>query len=115
MRRKITTALFLLANILVVGFLLHSVWPLLALLVLDGRADQISRAELPAPNSESVAGRAQIIPKIIHQTYKSCAPSGNDSIPSVWREAQQSCINLHPDYEYKVSSCFSSPRARRCR
>ncbi|KAF4307731.1 hypothetical protein GTA08_BOTSDO04291 [Botryosphaeria dothidea] len=35
------------------------------------------------------------IPKIIHQTY------ANHSIPDHWKQAQQSCLDLHPDYEYK--------------
>lgn len=102
MRRKFTTILFFVANLLVLSFLLYTVWPLLALLVVDGRSDQISRAELPAPDSNLVGGRPHVIPKIIHQTYKSCAPTGNNSIPAIWRDAQQSCIDLHPDYEYKA-------------
>jgi hypothetical protein len=51
---------------------------------------------LPSPNSSLIEHRPQIIPKIIHQTYK------NETIPEVWVEAQQSCIDLHPDYEYIV-------------
>ena len=94
MRRGV--AIFLLINFLVVGFLLHSVWTLLTLLWVDGSGDAISRADLPAPNSEKIEDRRQIIPKIIHQTYI------NESIPEVWRDAQQSCIDLHEDYEYKV-------------
>ncbi|KAF4539463.1 Mannosyl phosphorylinositol ceramide synthase SUR1 [Lasiodiplodia theobromae] len=35
------------------------------------------------------------IPKIIHQTY------ANRTIPDHWKQAQQSCLDLHPDYEYK--------------
>ncbi|KKY14813.1 putative mipc synthase [Diplodia seriata] len=35
------------------------------------------------------------IPKIIHQTY------ANRTIPDHWKKAQQSCLDLHPDYEYK--------------
>lgn len=63
------------------------------MLVVDGAEDRISRAELPGPNSD-VKQRARVIPKIIHQTYI------NESIPAVWQEAQQSCIDLHEDYEY---------------
>ncbi|KAE8414822.1 nucleotide-diphospho-sugar transferase [Aspergillus pseudocaelatus] len=37
-----------------------------------------------------------LIPKIIHQTYKS------DTIPSRWLDAQNSCIDMHPDYEYML-------------
>lgn len=94
MRAKIW--FFFVINIAIVVFLVSSVWTLLELLVVDGSDDAISRAELPAPNSEMIDGRPQLIPKIIHQTYV------NSSIPAVWQGAQQSCINLHSDYEYKV-------------
>lgn len=94
MRRGV--AIFLILNIIVIGLLVRSVWTLLSLLVVDGSNDQISRAELPAPNSTALSDLPQLIPKIIHQTYV------NESIPAVWAEAQQSCIDLHEDYEYKV-------------
>ena len=90
--------IFLLVNLCVVAFLLNSVWTLLSLLVVDGSGDAITKAELPSPNSEKIDSQPAIIPKIIHQTYK------NETIPEVWREAQQSCIDLHEDYEYKVNS-----------
>ncbi|PWY83012.1 MIPC synthase subunit [Aspergillus heteromorphus CBS 117.55] len=92
MRRGVL--IFLVVNLLVVSFLVRSVFTLLSLLVEDASADAIHRAELPSPNSSLIEQRPQVIPKIIHQTYK------NETIPEVWREAQQSCIDLHPDYEY---------------
>jgi mannosyltransferase OCH1-like enzyme len=82
--------------VVVLGFAVHSVWTLLTLLVVDGSEDAISRAELPAPNSTAINERPQLIPKIIHQTYV------NDSIPQHWQAPQKSCIDLHPDYEYKL-------------
>lgn len=87
---------FLLLNVAVIAFLVNSVWTLLSLLVVDGSEDAISRAELPAANSAMIETRPQLIPKMIHQTYI------NESIPEVWQQAQQSCIDLHGDYEYKV-------------
>ncbi|KAF2841595.1 glycosyltransferase family 32 protein, partial [Patellaria atrata CBS 101060] len=100
MRKSIL--IFLIINIAIIGFLVHSVWTLITLLFVDGSEDAISRAELPAPNSALVSERPQLIPKIIHQTYK------NSSIPEVWQEAQQSCIDLHSDYEYKLWTDKSS-------
>ncbi|KAI1920941.1 CSG1/SUR1-like protein [Ophidiomyces ophidiicola] len=88
--------IFILANLLVIGFLVHSVSTLLSLLFEDASDDAISRTELPAPNSSLIDERPSLIPKIIHQTYK------NESIPEIWQEAQQSCIDLHPDYEYRL-------------
>ncbi|KAL1867971.1 CSG1/SUR1-like protein [Paecilomyces lecythidis] len=84
--------IFLLINLLILFFLVRSVSTLLSLLVEDATADAIHFS----PNSSLIEQRPQIIPKIIHQTYK------NETIPEVWADAQQSCIDLHPDYEYML-------------
>jgi len=99
MRRGVL--IFLVVNLIILSFLVRSVFTLLSLLVEDASADAIHRAELPSPNSSLIEQRPQVIPKIIHQTYK------NESIPEVWKDAQQSCIDLHPDYEYIVSRSAS--------
>ena len=97
MRRGVL--IFFLVNLTIVCYLVYSVWTLLTLLVVDGSSDAISRAEIPGPNSDDpLNGRKQLIPKIIHQTY------ANTSLPAHWKAAQQSCIDLHKDYEYKVFS-----------
>jgi mannosyltransferase OCH1-like enzyme len=88
MRRGVT--IFLLVTVVVLGFAVHG------LLVASGREDAILRGELPAPNSSAINEKPQLIPKIIHQTYI------NESIPQHWKGPQQSCLDLHPDYEYKV-------------
>ncbi|KAK5151067.1 CSG1/SUR1-like protein [Recurvomyces mirabilis] len=91
--------IFLLVNLAIVLFLVHQVWSLLTLLVVDGAEDAIAKAELPAVGSPRKDGKPRLIPKIIHQTYK------NESIPPVWQEAQASCIDLHPEsegWEYKM-------------
>lgn len=94
MRRGVL--LFIVANLLLVGFLVRSVFTLLSLLVEDAADDAIRRPDLPAANSSLLETRPQLIPKIIHQTYK------NDSVPEIWRAASQSCRDLHPDYDYIV-------------
>lgn len=96
MRRGLV--IFAVVNLVILSLLVCSVFTLLSLLVEDAAADAIHRAELPSPNSSLIETRPQVIPKIIHQTYK------NETIPEVWREAQQSCVDLHPDYEYIVCS-----------
>ena len=98
--------IFLVANLIILSFLVRSVFTLLSLLVEDASADAIHRAELPSPNSSLIEQRPQVIPKIIHQTYK------NESVPEVWKDAQQSCIDLHPDYEYIVSCAILNPLYR---
>ncbi|KAI9847834.1 MAG: hypothetical protein M1837_001727 [Sclerophora amabilis] len=88
--------IFLVINLLFVAFLVRSVFTLLTLLIEDGGKDAIHRSELPAPGSGLIDDRPQLIPKIIHQTYI------NESLPAHWKGAQQSCIDLHDDYEYKL-------------
>lgn len=100
--------IFLVANLIILSFLVRSVFTLLSLLVEDASADAIHRAELPSPNSSLIEQRPQVIPKIIHQTYK------NESVPEVWKDAQQSCIDLHPDYEYIVSCAILNPYIAQC-
>lgn len=92
MRRSLLV--FLLVAVVILTFLLHSVSTLIALLLEDASADAIQKSELPAPNSTLLTPRPQLIPKIIHQTYI------NESIPERWQAAQQSCKDLHEDYEY---------------
>ena len=98
MRRGIL--IFLVINLIIIVILIHSVFTLLSLLVEDGAADAIRHADIPAPNSPLIEHRPQLIPKIIHQTYI------NDSIPAIWKEAQQSCMDLHKDYEYRVCHIY---------
>lgn len=92
MRRSLLV--FLLVSFIVVTFLLHSVSTLISLLFEDASADAIPQSEIPALNSTVEDTRPHLIPKIIHQTYK------NESIPQNWKAAQESCIDLHPDYKY---------------
>jgi mannosyltransferase OCH1-like enzyme len=87
---------FVLFNVATVSYLVYTFWTLITLLLIDGSADAISRAEIPGEKSDPFAGKKQLIPKIIHQTY------ANTSLPQHWKAAQQSCLNLHKDYEYKV-------------
>lgn len=88
--------IFLVVTVAALIFAVHHVWILISLLFVDGHEDAISRAELPAPKSGAISERPQLIPKIIHQTYI------NESLPAHWIAPQKSCLDLHPDYEYKV-------------
>ncbi|KAF7874867.1 hypothetical protein EAF04_002041 [Stromatinia cepivora] len=90
------TLIFLVINFIIIGFLVNAFSTLISLLFTDGSADAIHRSEIPAPGSELIENRTQLIPKIIHQTYI------NTSIPERWKAGQQSCIDLHDDYEYKL-------------
>ena len=88
--------IFLIINVVVIAFLVRSVFTLLTLLTETGDADAITRGEIPAPHSPLIETRPQSIPKIIHQTYI------NETIPERWAEPVQQCLEMHEDYEYKV-------------
>ena len=90
--------IFLVTTIIFVTLALRSVSTLLGLLVEDAANDVIRPAEIPAITSTLNSSLPQLIPKIIHQTYI------NASVPEHWRLAQESCLELHPDYEYKFWS-----------
>jgi len=100
-RMRRGTTIFLLVNFIVLGYLVYLFSTLISLLFENGSADAILSSDIPAPGSD-LTGRPQLIPKIIHQTYI------NSSIPKQWKSGQQACIDLHPDYEYKVrAACMS--------
>ncbi|TGZ83110.1 hypothetical protein EX30DRAFT_148482 [Ascodesmis nigricans] len=90
--------LFIIANLIVFGIIINYLFTLITLLFEDCSADAIHPADLPAPNSEVNVGinRPQYIPKILHQTWM------NETIPEKWRVPQQSCLDLHKDWEYKL-------------
>jgi mannosyltransferase OCH1-like enzyme len=97
------TIVFLVINLIVIGFLLNASSTLISLLFEDKATYAILRSEIPAPGSDLIENRTQLIPKIIHQTYI------NSSIPAQWQNGQQSCIDLHQDYEYIVSALTHDP------
>ena len=92
-------------TILLFTILLHKVGVLLALLVDSGSADAIDPLELLGPDpTQSPPSKegTQLIPKIIHQTYV------NTTVPDHWKVAQQSCLDRHPDYQYRFWTDKSS-------
>ncbi|KAG9241071.1 nucleotide-diphospho-sugar transferase [Calycina marina] len=88
------TTIFFAVNFIVLIYLVYLFSTLISLLFENGSADAILPADVPAPGAALTT--PQLIPKIIHQTYI------NDSIPIQWKAGQQACIDLHPDYEYKL-------------
>ncbi|KAH8683076.1 nucleotide-diphospho-sugar transferase [Tricladium varicosporioides] len=90
------TVIFLVINLIIIGFLVNAFSTLISLLFEDAADYAIHLSEIPAPGSDLIENRTQLIPKIIHQTYI------NSSIPAKWKEGQQACVDLHGDYEYKL-------------
>src|ERR1700712_4771507 len=75
---------------------LHRSRYLIALLFENGGEDAVYPSTILSPASEININSTQLIPKIIHQTYKTTV------IPEHWRAGQQAVIDLHPDWEYMV-------------
>lgn len=81
----------IIAHVLLICFLLYESLDLISL--LNDRIPQEYFTQEQMYNS-SLVDQEQLIPKIIHQTYKTT------EIPEIWKLGQQLCIDLHPDYEY---------------
>lgn len=79
-------------NLTILGIILYVTFDLLTLAIDDTFQDALREEELNPP--QGAEERPMLIPKIIHQTYKT------EEIPDVWKEGQQRCKDLHPDYEY---------------
>lgn len=78
------------AHLAVIVFLVWQTFDLITLLNDDSYQDALLDHELNPTGAVQTA----IIPKIIHQTYKTT------EIPAVWKAGQQACVDLHPDYQY---------------
>ncbi|KFZ16638.1 hypothetical protein V501_02125 [Pseudogymnoascus sp. VKM F-4519 (FW-2642)] len=91
------TKVFIFVNFVVICLLVNAFSTLIALLFEDGAVHAIPAADIMRPSEDHTdRNDRQVIPRIIHQTYV------NDSIPAQWVPSQRSCIDLHPDYEYKL-------------
>lgn len=101
------TKIFIFINFVVICFLVNAFSTLIALLFEDGAADAIPAAEIMTPDEDHTEyNERQVIPRIIHQTYIN---KTSESIPLRWQPSQKSCIDLHPDYEYKVRPAVPPP------
>ncbi|KAK6199454.1 nucleotide-diphospho-sugar transferase [Scheffersomyces amazonensis] len=80
------------AHVLFILYLVYLTFDLITLLHDDSFSDALLDVELNPP--DGTLNKKLIIPKIIHQTYKTT------EIPEVWKAGQQACVDLHPDYQY---------------
>lgn len=78
----------------IVSIILHRSRFLFGLLFEGGFRDAIPLPSVSSNDTQLAPGLAQLIPKIIHQTYKT------EDIPEHWRAGQQAVKDLHPDWEY---------------
>ena len=77
-------------NILLLLSIIYYTFDLLTLCIDDTVKDAILEEDL----NPDAPPKPQLIPKIIHQTYKT------EDIPEHWKEGRQKCLDLHPDYKY---------------
>ncbi|KAL6945093.1 hypothetical protein ACO0QE_002538 [Hanseniaspora vineae] len=95
MKKEVKILLYL--HLFFISGLVYIFFDILNMIVDDPLTNAITDEELSEASNDSFAlQQQQLIPKIIHQTYKT-----ND-IPEHWKAGQQACIDLHPDYEYKL-------------
>ena len=97
MRRQF--ALHLIGVIVFVTYFLYLLSTVVRTILLDIEPYALSKEELAVTDFHPHDDGATIIPKIIHQVYLGF---DNKVMPPEWEEARQSCIDLHPKYEYKV-------------
>ncbi|KAG0671615.1 hypothetical protein C6P45_000106 [Maudiozyma exigua] len=96
-RKELQIILYL--NILVLGIITYCTFGILLVVFDDSSPESLQNHELNPSISESIGVNIDSIPKIpkiIHQVYRT------ENIPEQWKENQQKCIYLHPDYEYKL-------------
>jgi hypothetical protein len=80
------------------------------LLLEDISPYAFSQDELAAIDPHPKDNGTEPIPRIIHQVYLGF---DNRVMPMSWKNAQQSCIDLHPEYEYMVH-CLTVASRPRC-
>ncbi len=97
MRRQVV--LHLIGIILFVTYVLFLLSTVVRTILLDITPYALSKEELAVSGLRPHDYGATFIPKIIHQVYLGF---DNKVMPLEWEEARQSCIDLHPNYEYKV-------------
>jgi hypothetical protein len=96
MSLKRKTSLLFIADLVLLGFILHILSPLISLLrhnkELFPAHVSITSSDVP----KSFTPRDDQIPRILHQTTK------NETIPSIWADSQASCLRIYSNYEYMV-------------
>ncbi|KAF5540145.1 glycosyltransferase family 32 [Fusarium mexicanum] len=94
--RKLTVYLIL-SNLIILGVLIHSIRPLITLLIRNNELFAINFSVDHAAQPDAFQRPdGKKIPRILHQT----AP--NSSIPEIWATSQQSCKEAYSDFEYKL-------------
>ncbi|KAK9476194.1 nucleotide-diphospho-sugar transferase [Lipomyces japonicus] len=102
MRRQFTIPLSALGLIVFLGVVVTFDYITLLFDPVSDNAIEFEVTEVDQATGLPVLSHPQLIPRIIHQTWK------NESIPEQWKAAQESCTLKHPDFEYKLWTDESS-------
>ncbi|XBW36364.1 hypothetical protein QEN19_001942 [Hanseniaspora menglaensis] len=92
---RLESKILFFSHIFLMMYMIYFFRDLLLMMVnpLDNEADLILDKDI----NKNIPVDKQMIPKLIHQTYKT------DEIPEHWVKAQKQCIDLHyPDYNYTL-------------
>jgi len=96
--------LLLIADLVLLGIILHILSPLISLLHHNQELFPAHFEVTGTQVSPSSIHLNHQIPRILHQTAK------NETIPDIWVNSQASCLTTYSQYEYKVCSSAVLPR-----
>jgi mannosyltransferase OCH1-like enzyme len=98
-RPKRSTIILFLADVMIIGLLLHTLEPLITLLLRNEELfkPRVTFSGLEDANALHRTNGSRRIPRILHQT------TATEIIPDKWVESQRSCKEAYRDFEYKVS------------
>ncbi|KAL2269008.1 hypothetical protein VTJ83DRAFT_3854 [Remersonia thermophila] len=72
-------------------------------LFYDHAGIRLTQPEIAAAFAENVArNRTQHVPKIVHHVFHNWRQPGNDTLPADWAALRAECIDLNPDFEFKL-------------
>ncbi|KAG4304593.1 hypothetical protein PORY_001986 [Pneumocystis oryctolagi] len=91
---KLWTMVIIAAILMMVMVFIDNSWALIALLFENFKSVTIHEWSNSYPEDHKTEIRKEIIPRIIHQTWK------NETIPEKWLKAYNHCKKLHPDYKH---------------
>ncbi|KAH6850616.1 nucleotide-diphospho-sugar transferase [Chaetomium sp. MPI-CAGE-AT-0009] len=62
---------------------------------------QVATASVDKAGPEA-SSRVQQIPKVIHNVFHNWRVPGNDTLPADWAKMRQTCMDLNPDFEFRL-------------
>jgi mannosyltransferase OCH1-like enzyme len=98
---KISVALWTIALVTCIGYVVSRLLVFKQIFFAHAGV-AITQPQVAAAFPEITNTQQQHIPKIIHQIFHNWHDPGNDTLPSKWTKTRQTCVDLNPDFEFKV-------------